>query len=263
LGGRESDVSDEPVLVSTRGRVGILSLNRPERLNAWSREMEAAFTAQIERWNEDPGIGAIVITGEGRAFCSGQDLASASTPRAAPRPITGYPVTRLLRRSKPVVAAINGYAVGVGLTLLLPCDVRIMASTARVSMRFIKLATLPELGSTRLLAEIVGLGHATELCLSGRWIEADEALRVGLVTQVVEPGALLETAVATADEIANHPTPAAMLIKELFTLNSAEQNLDTVMEREQARGRVAQALPDRQEAIAAFLEKREPRFNQG
>jgi enoyl-CoA hydratase/carnithine racemase len=255
----------EHILTETRGRVGIIRLNRPEKLNAWSRGMEADVVDQVSRWNEDPGIGAIVLTGEGRAFCSGQDLSTAAGPRPAPRPsdpaIPGYPITRFMRAAKPVVVAINGYAIGVGLTLLLPCDVRIMSTTARVSMRFIRLGILPELGSTRLLGQIVGLGRAQELCLTGRWIEADEALRIGLVTDVVEPDALLDTAIAKADEIANNPTPAAMLIKELFNLNSAEPDLDTVMEREQVRGRIAMSLPDRTEAIAAFEEKREPRFN--
>ncbi len=251
------------ILTETRGRVGIIRFNRPERLNAWSEALAAEVMDQITRWNDDPGIGAIVLTGEGRAFCSGQDLSGADRPRSAPTSIPGYPFVRFVRGSKPVVAAINGYAIGVGLTMVLPCDVRIMSTTARVSMRFIKLGILPELGSTRLLGQIVGLGRAQELCLTGRWIEADEALRIGLVTQVAEPDDLLAVAIAKADEIANNPTPAARLVKELFNLNSAEPDLDTVMEREQVRGRIATSLPDRQEAIDAFREKRDPRFNQG
>lgn len=176
--------------------------------------------------------------------------------------VPGYPIVRFLRASKPIVAAINGYAVGVGLTLLLPCDVRIIASTARVSMRFIRVGTLPELGSTRLLGQIVGLGRAQELCLTGRWVDADEAFRVGLVHSIAEPEALFDAALAKADEIANNPTSMTRLIKELINLNSAEPDLDTVMEREQVRGRLSMTFPDRQEAIAAFREKREPRFNQ-
>jgi enoyl-CoA hydratase/carnithine racemase len=259
----------EQILTESRGRVGIIRLNRPAKLNAWTARMGEEIRDQIERWNDDPGVGAIVLTGEGRAFCAGADIGGFaeraernSRGEGEARGRGGYSITHLLRRSKPTVAAINGYAAGVGLTLVLPCDVRIASDTARLSIRFIKMGLMPELGSTRILAQIVGLGNATDMCLTGRFVEADEALRMGLVTQVVPGEELLNAALAKAEEIANNPTAAVMMIKELLAKNSAEPDLDTVMEREQVRDEIARRLPDHREAIAAFREKREARFNE-
>jgi enoyl-CoA hydratase/carnithine racemase len=166
-----------------------------------------------------------------------------------------------MRRSKPSIAAVNGYAAGVGLTFILPCDVRIASEAAQFSIRFIKMGLMPELGSTRLLAQIVGLGNAADMCLTGRFVPADEALRMGLVSQVVPPDDLLEAALETAGEIANNPTHAVMMIKELLAKNPTEPDLDAVMEREQLRDDLARRLPDHKEAVTAFREKRPPVFN--
>jgi 2-(1,2-epoxy-1,2-dihydrophenyl)acetyl-CoA isomerase len=259
----------EEILTETRERVGIIRLNRPAKLNAWTARMGEELQDQISRWNDDPDIGAIVITGEGRAFCAGADIGGFAERaernargEGEARGRGGYSFTHFLRRSKPTVAAINGYAAGVGLTLALPCDVRIASDTARLSIRFIKVGLIPELGSTRLLAQIVGLGHATEMCLTGRFVEAEEALRMGLVSRVVPGDQLLDAALAKASEIANNPAQAVMMIKELLAKNPTEPDLDAVMEREQVRDEIARRLPDHREAIAAFREKREPRFNQ-
>jgi enoyl-CoA hydratase/carnithine racemase len=258
----------EQILTETRGRVGIIRLNRPSKLNAWTGQMGEEIADQLEQWNSDQGIGAIVFAGEGRAFCAGADLGGfaqrlqTQPAGGAAFPRSGYAITHRIRRSKPTIAAIHGYAAGIGLTLVLPCDVRIAAEGARLSIRFIKMGLMPELGSTRLLAQIVGLGNATEMCLSGRFVEADEALRIGLVSQVVPPDQLLDAALTKANEIANNPTHAVMMIKELLAKNPAEPDLDAVMEREQVRDEAARRLPDHQEAVLAFREKREPHFNQ-
>ena len=156
---------------------------------------------------------------------------------------------------------MNGYAVGVGLTMILPCDVRIASTGAQLSIRFIKMGLMPELGSTRLLAQLVGLGNATEMCLTGRMVPADEALRIGLVSAVTDPEALLPTALAKAEEIASNSTPAVMMIKELLRKNPLDPDLDAVMEREGLRDQIARRLPDHAEAVAAFLGKREAQFN--
>lgn len=258
----------EQILTETRGRVGIIRLNRPEKLNAWTAQMEAEMADQVSRWNDDDGIGAIVLTGEGRAFCAGADLGgfgqrlqriqSGAEPEET-RFSSRW--TTLIRRSKPVVAAINGVAVGVGLTMTLPCDLRLAAEGARLSIRFVRVGLVPELGSTRLLAQIAGLGHAADMCLSGRFVEADEALRMGLVSAVTLPGDLLAAAVARAAEIADNPTPVVMLIKDLLATNPTEPNLDAVMEREQVRDRIARRWPAHAEAVRAFAEKRQPRFH--
>jgi 2-(1,2-epoxy-1,2-dihydrophenyl)acetyl-CoA isomerase len=167
-----------------------------------------------------------------------------------------------MQRSKPSVVAVNGYAMGVGLTFILPCDVRIAAEDARLSIRFVRVGLVPELGSTRLLSQIVGLGNATEMCLTGRMVEGAEARAIGLVTAVVPKDQLFDVALAKAEELAGNPTPIVMLIKDLLARNALEPELRTVMEREGMHDRAARKLPSHAEAVKAFQEKREPRFNQ-
>jgi len=257
----------EQILTETRDRVGIIRLNRPEKLNAWTDQMGREIADQVERWNDDPAVGAMLFTGAGRAFCAGADLGGFARRAEANAEGSGETlrrggasITQLLRRSKPSVAAINGYSVGVGLTLILPCDMRIASTSAQLSIRFIKMGLMPELGSTRLLAQIVGLGHATDMCLSGRMVSADEALRMGLVSAVTSPEQLLDVAFDRAAEIANNPPQAVMMIKELLAQNPLDANLDAVMERELLRDQIARRLPDHREAVTAFLEKRPPQF---
>lgn len=261
-------MAHEQILSETRGRVGIIRLNRPEKLNAWTDQMHHELRDQVEQWNADPAIGAFVITGEGRAFCAGADLGGfgqrlqrieTGTEPVETRFSSGW--TGLMRRSKPSVVAFNGVAVGVGLTLALPCDIRIAARGARLSIRFVRVGLVPELGSTRLLPQIVGLGHAADICLSGRFVEADEAYHMGLVSAVLPPDELFDAALAKAEELAANPTNVMLLIKQLLAVNPTESDLDTVMEREQVRDRIARTWPAHAEAVRAFAEKRQPRFN--
>lgn len=258
----------EQIKTETRGHVGIITLSRPEKLNAWTDLMHRELVDQVEQWNADDGIGAIVFTGEGRAFCAGADIGGfsdrletvdeAPTGGGATNFATPWPT--LLQRSKPTVAAINGYAIGVGLTMVLPCDVRLAAEEAQVSIRFVKVGLVPELGSTRLLAQIVGLGNASDMCLTGRMVGAEESLRMGLVVDVTPADQLLDAAVAKADELAGNPPSVVRFIKELLAKSPLDPDLDAVMEREQVRDRIARRLPEHAEAVSAFLEKREPRF---
>ncbi len=265
----EHAASYQHIATETRGRVGVIHLDRPEKLNAFTDQMHDELCDQVERWNADDGIGAILLTGRGRAFCAGADLGGFDQrldepdPQLAPSPTDfSTPWTTLIRRSKPSVVAINGYAIGVGLTMTLPCDVRIAAEGARLSMRFVRLGLVPELGSTRLLPQLVGLGHATDISLTGRFVEAGEALAMGLVTAVVPHDELFDAALAKANELAANPTRVVLMIKELLAANQTEANLDLVMEREQVRDRIGAAGPDHAEAVRAFTEKREPVFHQ-
>ena len=257
----------EQILTETRGRVGVIRLNRPEKLNAWTDQMARELTDQIQQWNDDDGIGAIVLTGEGRAFCAGADLQGFNRrleddPDASATAQRAVNWTHLIRESKPVVVAFNGYAVGVGLTLALSADIRYASENARLSIRFVRVGLVPELGSTRLLAQLVGLGHATDICLSGRMVPADEAYRIGLVSAVVPQDELFETAMAKAEELAGNPTAVVRKIKTLLNDNVTEADLSRVMERETARDRESRRLPSHEEAVKAFLEKRDPVFNQ-
>ena len=263
----------ETILTETRGRVGIIRFNRPGRLNAWTAQLNAEVHDQIGQWNDDPSVGAIVLTGEGRGFMAGADLNDfADRVETDKEPggeqmstgsSGGYSTTGFIQRSKPTIAAVNGYAVGIGLTLILPCDVRIASTNALMSIRFVKMGLMPELGSTRLLAQLVGLGNASEMCLTGRMVPADEALRMGLVTAVTEPEDLLETAIAKAEEIAGNPGNAVMMIKELLRKNPMDADLEAVMERESIRDQIARRHPNHAEAVSAFLEKRDPNFDNG
>lgn len=258
----------EQILSEIHDRVGVIRLNRPEKLNAWTGQMGEEIQDQVAAWNTDPAIGAILVTGEGRSFCAGADVGAFANRATENAQGSGEPIrrggvgfTHAIRGSKPTVAAINGYAVGIGLTMILPFDIRIASTRAQLSIRFIKMGLMPELGSTRLLAQIVGLGNATDMCLTGRMVGAEEALRMGLVTAVTEPEALFETALAKATEIADNPTRAVMMIKELLAKNPLDGDLEAVMERENLRDQIARRLPDHTEAVTAFLEKRPPNFN--
>lgn len=259
-------MAHEQILTETQGRVGVIRLNRPEKLNAWTDVMAGEMAGQIKAWNEDDAIGAILIVGKGRAFCAGADLQGFNqrleTDVRARGAATAVNWTNLIRGSKPVVVGIHGYAVGVGLTLALPADARFAAEDAKLSIRFVKVGLVPELGSTRLLGQLVGLGNATDMCLSGRMVGAEEAYRIGLVQAVVPQEQLFETALSKAQEYADNPTPVVRQIKGLLERNTVEDDLDIVMEREGAADRECRRLPSHREAVTAFLEKRQPVFNQ-
>jgi enoyl-CoA hydratase/carnithine racemase len=250
-------------LFERRGRVGLITLNRPERLNAWSPEMARLVRAAIEECNADDGIGAVVITGAGRGFCSGADL------RPDPRPADAPPRRRgeeealpfFLQRSKPLICAINGPAVGVGLTLTLACDIRLASEQARLSARFVRIGLTPELGSTYFLPQIVGLGFAAELILTGRIIDAAEAGRIGLVNRVVPHERLLDEALALGEEIAFNPTQHVLWAKRLLYSNAANDNLRSVLQAEDEIFAQAARSEARAEAGRAFVEKREPNFH--
>jgi len=257
--------NDEPhVLFEKRGRVGLITLNRPERLNAWSAQMARMVSEYINECNGDDGVGAVVITGAGRGFCSGADLAGnrPAPNNGAPRPPReNEPLPFFMQRSKPLIAAINGPAVGVGLTLTLCCDMRIASDRARLSMRFVRIGLTPELGSTYLLPQIVGLGHAAEMILTGRIIDGVEAGRIGLVNRVVPHDQLLDEALALAGEIAFNPSQHVRWAKRLIYSNAANDNLRSVLQSEDEIFGQAARTNARAEAGRAFLEKREPRFH--
>jgi enoyl-CoA hydratase/carnithine racemase len=255
-----------------RGAVQLVTLNRPERMNAWTPAMAGQLAYAFGEANQDPQIGAIVLTGAGRGFCAGADMEdtfqkrlSGSDPGAdtqggqggMPR---GLDWVALCRDSKPLVAAVNGACVGIGLTQILPFDVIFASDKARFGMGFVKVGLVPELGSTHLLAQRVGFGRASEMCLSGRLVGADEAFAFGLVERVVPHEELLARALELAGSIAANPTPQLAMTKRLLTQNVADGDLARVQERESALLRQCWTTPEHKEAVAAFIEKRPPRF---
>jgi enoyl-CoA hydratase/carnithine racemase len=264
-------VEHQQIAVERRDRVALVTLNRPERLNAWTPRMAVELADAIQTANDDPEIGAIVLTGAGRGFCAGADMAetfqtridgrdpgedTASGEGGLPR---GLDWVALVRDAKPLVAAVNGAAVGVGLTMILPFDVVIASERARFGMFFIKVGLVPELASTHFLVQRMGFGRASEMCLSGRLYAADEAYEKGLADRLVPHDELIDRALAAAGEIAGNPAPQLRMIKQLLTRNGSATDLGEVQRSETALLRECWKTPEHHAAVRAFLEKARPR----
>ena len=262
----------QQIAVERRGAVELITLQRPEKLNAWTPRMSEEQAHAIANANDDPAVGAIVMTGAGRGFCAGADMEETFQKRidgVDPGNDTasgegGMPVdvhwVDLVRASKPIVAAVNGAAVGVGMTMVLPCDVIVAGTKARFGMFFIKVGLVPELASTHYLVQRMGFGRASEMCLSGRLYGAEEAAECGLVDHLVEDDQLLERALAIAADFAANPSPQLRMIKELLTVNGTDSDLAAVQHRESELLRACWKTPEHKEAVQAFIEKRPPRF---
>jgi enoyl-CoA hydratase/carnithine racemase len=261
-------VSYETIAYETRGDVALVTLNRPERLNAWTPAMGAEQADAIRRANDDPGVGAIVMTGAGRGFCAGADMEETFKARidgrdpgedtaggsgGMPRDVDWV---GLVRSSKPLIAAVNGAAVGIGMTMIVPFDVIVASERARFGMLFIKVGLVPELASTHFLVQRVGLGRASEMCLTGRLYDAGEALAMRLADRLVPPERLLEEALALGSDIAGNPGPQLRMIKRLLTENGAETDLAEVQRRESALLRECWKSPEHREAVKAFMDAR-------
>lgn len=260
------------ISVSREGAVAIITLQRPEKLNAWTPQMVVEQADAIAAANADPSIGAIVMTGAGRGFCAGADMeATFQTRIGGTDPgantaggVGGLPAgldwVALIRASKPFICAINGAAIGIGVTMCLPADQIIASTAAKFGMGFIKMGLVPELASTRMLAARTGFGKASDLMLSGRIIPAAEAHLVGLADQLVEPDELMPTALAVAESYAANPDLQLRMTKALLTENMVETDFRVIQRREQDRLEECWASPEHAEAVAAFLAKRPPVF---
>jgi len=255
----------EQITFERRGNVGLVTLNRPDRLNAWTYQMNAELCDVIGQCNDDTSIGAMVVTGAGRGFCAGADIkdnfqARLDGKQEAPSRQTPDWVT-LVRQSKPLLAAVNGASIGVGATMILPFDVIIASDRARFGMGFIKMGLVPELASSHFLVQRMGLGRASEMCLTGRLYSGEEAFQMGLVDRLVKHDELLDKTLALAGEIAANPNPQLRWIKALLTENGSETDLAKVQTRELAALTQARHSPEHREAVSAFLEKRTPDFS--
>lgn len=260
-----NETTYETILVDQADGIVTLTLNRPDRLNAWTPQMSADLCAAIEAANADDNVLALVVTGAGRGFCAGADIGAVFKAQAdgnsdAARPKRSVDWVTLVRSSKPMVAAINGAAIGVGLTQVLPMDYLIASKSAKLSVRFIKMGLVPELASSHFLGLRCGFGHASRLMLSGRTVSGEEACALGLVDEVTEHDALLETARTVAREMGENPQAALRMVKQLFTQNISEGDTNVVQKRETEALAACYTSPEHKEAIAAFMEKREPDF---
>ncbi len=253
---------NRPIRVETQGRVGLITLHRPQQLNALNDALMDALGAALRAFDADPGIGAIVITGSSKAFAAGADIDamqdwSYMDVYQSDFITRNWETIRTIR--KPVIAAVAGYAMGGGCELVLACDVIVAAESARFALPEIKLAMLPGAGGTQRLPRAVGKAKAMDMCLSARMLDAQEADRYGLVSRVVPDAELLERTLALATQIASFSLPALMAIKE--SVNRAWESSLTegiLFERRALHARFASA--DAHEGMHAFLDKRKPAF---
>jgi 2-(1,2-epoxy-1,2-dihydrophenyl)acetyl-CoA isomerase len=250
------------VRVEREGAVATLVLDRPQAMNAVTKASRRELIAAIKDVARDRAVRAVVLTGEGRAFCAGQDLREegaledvAATVRETYAPI----VSGLVTMEKPVIAAINGPAAGAGLSFALACDLRLMAEDAFLTMAFSNIALVPDSGGSWFLARSLGYARALELAITGRRIEAEEALSLGLVQQVVPGNRLRAEAGSLAAELAARPTQAIAWTKRLMR-EALTSTLEQTLESEAQLQAVAVRSRDHQEGVRAFLERRPPVF---
>jgi enoyl-CoA hydratase/carnithine racemase len=257
-------VGYETITYERRGSVALITLNRPDRLNAWTPLMASEQADAIRAANDDDDVGAIVMTGAGRGFCAGADIRDTfktrldgTDPAGDGEHSGGMPPgvdwVSLVRESKPLIAAVNGAAVGIGMTMILPFYVIVASERAKFGMLFIKVGLVPELASTRLLVQRVGFGRASEMCLSGRLYAADEAHRIGLVDRLTPAERLHDAVLELAAEIAANPGPQLRMIKLLLTENAVETDLRLVQQREHELIRECWRSPEHRRAVEAFL----------
>jgi 2-(1,2-epoxy-1,2-dihydrophenyl)acetyl-CoA isomerase len=257
----------EVLLSALDAGVLTLTLNRPEALNALNREMTQALRDSMEAAARDPGVGAVIVTGAGRAFCAGADLKDVVARRdAGERDLgddlrTNYtPLIRAMRACpKPVIAAINGTAAGAGLSLALACDLRIAAAGASLIVVFVRVGLVPDAGSLFFLTRMLGLSKATELAMSGDPLTVEDAQKLGLVAAVVPPEQLAASVMERARRLNDGPRQTYALIKHGLE-RALDLDLEQAMELESQLQSVAAETTDAKEAIQAFVEKRKPQF---
>lgn len=258
----------QTVLVADDGAVRTITLNRPEVLNAFNDALLTALSKAVGEAQKDKAVGCLVITGTGRAFSSGLDLADVRDRYARNRPIDfgsllrdhfNPLIARIRKMEKPVVASVNGVAAGAGSSLALACDVRIAAESASFMQAFINVGLVPDAGSTFMLPRLIGVSRAMEMAFTGRKVKAEEALRIGMVNEAVPDDQLPAATSQLAGKLAGLPTRAIGLTKR--AINAAwNADLDTQLAYEAMLQTTAGQTQDHREGVAAFLEKRPPQF---
>lgn len=255
--------ASESVLVQRHGPVLVLTLNRPSQLNAWTDEMQDRYFSLLAAAESEPDVRAIVVTGAGKAFCAGADFGDlADVDLSADGQIPDHVATRTrpLFVRKPVVAAINGAAAGLGLVEALYCDVRFAVPDAKLTTAFTRRGLIAEYGAAWLLERIVGYGVALDLLLSARIVTGSEALTLGLVNRLAEPEALVATAIDYARDLADHCSPSSMAAVKRQVREAASSGFDAAAAYAETAMRDALGRTDLQEGIASFLERRAPEF---
>ena len=255
----------ETVLYEVSDGVATITLNRPDALNSTNDQLYRELTGLIKTVAEDANIGCVILTGAGRGFCAGADVKSMNPdmkPLARRKRHRGilrdvlYPLTNL---EKPVIAAVNGPAVGAGFNIALAADILIASEVAVFSQIFTRLALVPDLGGLYFLTRVVGLNKAKELCFTARKISATEAFDLGIVNRVVAAADLMPEARKLAIEIAAGPATALAMIKNLLN-KSSTSTIEQMLEFESYAQTIAYMTPEHGEGVLAFREKRAPNF---
>lgn len=256
--------------VDIKDHIATMIFNRPDKLNALSNKMADELLDALNTLDSDKNVRVVVVTGAGRAFCSGADIKDRflggieERKRGDKAPnITGIFAEKccLLMRNmtKPLIAAINGAAIGFGYTFTLACDIRIASSEAKIGLTFTRVGLIPEFGSTYLLPRLVGIGRACELIFTTRTVDAYEAEKIGLVNKVVSPDRLLPTAYDVAGEIVKQ-APVAIELSRKGLYQGLDTDLVSMLQYESLSNYTCKGTADHQEAVQAFLGKREPVF---
>ncbi|VVE90159.1 enoyl-CoA hydratase [Pandoraea bronchicola] len=252
----------ENILVETRGRVGLITLNRPKALNALNDALMDELGAALTAFDADEAIGCMVITGSEKAFAAGADIGMMSKYTFADV-FKGDYITRnwetVRRIRKPVIAAVSGFALGGGCELAMMCDFIIAADNAKFGQPEIKLGVIPGAGGTQRLTRAVSKAKAMDMCLTARFMDATEAERAGLVSRVVPADKLLDEAIGAANTICEYSLPVVMAAKEAVN-RAFESTLDEGVQFERRMFHSLFALEDQKEGMAAFVEKRKPVF---
>jgi 2-(1,2-epoxy-1,2-dihydrophenyl)acetyl-CoA isomerase len=253
----------EGLTLDKEAGIATITLNRPEQLNAISMSMAESIRKALDEVDKDDSLKVVIITGAGRGFCAGLDVAAFAQIEAMSQKELGNFMRRLSlplhNLSKPTIAAINGTAVGGGLATAMLCDMRIASEKARFSSGYIRMGIIPDLGATYFLPRIVGTAKAMELMITGDVFDAAEAQRLGIVNRVVPEGEVMKTARELADRIASGPSVAIGLIKQAVN-RGVHNSLEQQIEFECFADYICFQTEDHKEGVRAFLDKRPPEF---
>jgi enoyl-CoA hydratase/carnithine racemase len=249
------------IRLEVEDQVATLTLNRPEQLNAFTGRMGVEWGDAFARCDADDGVRAVVITGAGRAFCAGADLsrgkdAFGDAPRERARPERKPLLPWQVR--KPVIAAINGHAIGVGLTISMQCDLRFVAEDAKLAFAFVRRGVMPELASHVIVSRVAGLSRAADLLLSGRTFSGREAAELGLASRALPAAEVLPAARAWAREVALHAAPASVAISKRLLWEGVADSVPEMLRKEEALFDWVRQQPDAIEGVVSFVEKRPP-----
>ncbi|MBA4542735.1 MULTISPECIES: enoyl-CoA hydratase-related protein [Thermoactinomyces] len=261
-------MSERTVLLQKKEGVGILTLNRPQLYNAINNQLSRELLEKLTKVKEDREIRAVILTGSGKAFCSGQDLNDRSAMQKKGELISLGDSVRsrynpliktMVGMEKPIIAAVNGVAAGAGASLALACDFRLITPKTKFVEAFVRIGLVPDSGSSYFLPRLVGLGRALEIAMTGRDVEAEEAVAIGLANRLVSEDQLMDEAFAFARKLAEGPTVAIGLTKQAI-YKGMEGSLEEALESEAVLQERAGQTRDFLEGVQAFAEKRKPSF---